>query len=122
MKNYRNLAVWAKAHQLTLTIYKMTATFPKDELFRLTSQIRRSCSSIPANIAEGYGRGSDGELLRFLNIAGGSASELDYHLLLARDIGLIDAEAYTQLELATNEVMRMLNGLIQKLKAESQKK
>jgi four helix bundle protein len=122
VKNYRNLAVWAKAHQLILNVYKMTATFPKDELFGLTSQIRRSCSSIPANIAEGYGRGSDGELLRFLNIAGGSASELDYHLLLAHDIGLIDAQAYAQLELATNEVMRMLNGLIQKLKTENYKK
>jgi four helix bundle protein len=122
VKNYRNLAVWAKAHQLILNVYKMTATFPKDELFGLISQIRRSCSSIPANIAEGYGRGSDGELLRFLNIAGGSASELDYHLLLAHDIGLIDAQAYAQLELATNEVMRMLNGLIQKLKTENYKK
>jgi len=83
MKDFRELKVWEKAHQLTLEVYKATTIFPKDELYGLTSQIRRACASIPANIAEGCGRRGDAEFARFLGIAMGSASELDYHLLLA---------------------------------------
>ena len=82
MRNYRDLQVWAKAHKLTLEVYGETKTFPQEERFGLTSQIRRSCASVPANLAEGCGQRSDGEMARFLQIAMGSGSELSYHLLL----------------------------------------
>ena len=91
MKDFRNLKVWEKSHQLALAVYKATSTFPRHELYGLTSQIRRACASIPANIAEGCGRSGDAELARFLQIAMGSASELEYHLLLARDLGFLPA-------------------------------
>lgn len=118
MKDFRQLAVWEKAHQLTLAVYQATGTFPKDELYGLTSQIRRASASIPANIAEGCGRNGDGELARFLSIAMGSASELDYHLLLAHDLNLIDSAIYQQLNQQLIEVKRMLNALIHKIKAD----
>ncbi len=89
MKDFKSLKVWHKAHQLTLLVYALTRTFPREEMYGLTSQIRRAAASIPANIAEGSGRRSDGELRRFLQIARGSASELEYHLLLARDLGFL---------------------------------
>ena len=89
MKDFHELKVWQKAHQLTLAVYRMTATFPREELYGLTTQLRRSCSSIPANLAEGCGRNGDAEFARFCCIAMGSASELEYHLLLARDLNLI---------------------------------
>ncbi len=119
MQDYRNLKVWERAHRLTLEVYKATALFPKDELYGLTSQIRRSCASIPANIAEGCGRDGDAEFARFLRIAMGSASELDYHLLLARDLNFLSGTAYEQLESELIEVRRMLNSFIQKLRANS---
>ena len=84
MRNYKDLHVWEKAHQLTLAIYKTTQAFPKDERFGLTSQVRRASTSIAANLAEGCGRRSDGEMVRFVQIAMGSGAELSYHLLLAR--------------------------------------
>ncbi len=115
MANYRDLKVWAKAHELSIAIYKATATFPKDEQYGLTSQIRRSCTSIPANVAEGYGRGSDAELARFLRIAMGSANELDYHLLLARDIDILDVSSYDRLVNQLDDVRRMLTVFIQRL-------
>lgn len=119
MRDFRGLKVWEKAHHLTLTIYKATTTFPKDELYGLTSQIRRSCSSIPANIAEGCGRSGDTELARFLQIAMGSASELEYHLLLAHDLHLLEHTDYEHLTNDVRQVKRMLTVFIQKLKAES---
>jgi len=119
VQDYRNLKVWERAHRLTLEVYKATALFPKDELYGLTSQIRRSCASIPANIAEGCGRDGDAEFARFLRIAMGSASELDYHLLLARDLNFLSGTAYEQLESELIEVRRMLNSFIQKLRANS---
>jgi len=97
MKDFRNLQVWERAHQLTLTVYKMTANFPAEERFGLTSQIRRCSASIGANIAEGCGKRGNGEFQRFLQIASGSASELDYHLLLARDLGFLRDEEYRKL-------------------------
>lgn len=118
MKDFRDLTVWQKAHQLTLAVYRHTASFPRDELYGLTTQLRRSSASIAANLAEGCGRNGDAELARFCSIAMGSASELDYHLLLARDLQLINAEDYTDLAQRTSEVKRMLTGLLQKLKAE----
>jgi len=90
MKNFKELNVWLKAHQLVLAVYQVTKSFPSDELFGLTSQMRRAAASIPANIAEGCGRSSDAEFARFLYISFGSASELEYHILLAHDLGMLN--------------------------------
>jgi four helix bundle protein len=86
MRDYRDLQVWTKAHRLALACYKGTQCFPFEERFGLTSQIRRAAASIPANLAEGCGRRSDGEMARYVQIAMGSGAELSYHLLLARDL------------------------------------
>ncbi len=115
MKDFKDLRVWTKAHSLTLGIYKATRGFPREELFGLISQIRRSASSIGANIAEGSGRRSDGELTRFLHIARGSAAEREYHLLLARDLELLSDIAHGLLAKQTDEVQRMLTSLIQQV-------
>jgi four helix bundle protein len=118
MKDFRELKVWQKAHELTLAVYRTTASFPREELYGLTSQVRRSSASIPANLAEGCGRNGDGDFARFCSIALGSASEVEYHLLLARDLNLIKPEEYAELAQRTTEVKRMLASLIQKLRAE----
>ena len=94
MKGFRNLQVWAKSHRLVLDVYRVTVGFPKAEIYGLTSQIRRAAASVPANIAEGCGRRGDAELARFCQMAMGSASELEYHLLLSRDLGFISTEEY----------------------------
>jgi four helix bundle protein len=117
MKDFRDIKVWQKAHDLTLEIYKATRSFPKDELYTLVSQIRRASVSIPANVAEGCGRGTDSELRQFLQIAMGSASELEYHLVLARDLGYLEATLYESLNDQVTEVKRMLASFILKLKA-----
>jgi four helix bundle protein len=122
VKNFRDLKVWSKSHQLTLAVYRAIRLFPKDELYGLTSQIRRSCSSIPANIAEGCGRGSDADLARFLQIAMGSASELEYHLLLACDLDLLPIHIHETLDSEVTEVKRMLTAFIQRLRAERSEK
>ena len=119
MRDFRKLQVWEKAHQLTLAVYKATATFPQTELYGLTNQIRRASTSIPANIAEGCGRDTVTELTRFLHIAAGSARELEYHLLLAHDLGFLPLAIYTDLHNNVTEIKRMLTSLTQKLKAES---
>jgi four helix bundle protein len=116
MRNYEDLQVWQKAHNLTLEIYKNTRCFPSEERFGLTSQIRRSCSSIGANLAEGCGRRSDGEMARFVQIAMGSGAELSYHLRLARDLDLLSQPSYDHLRSDLSEVMRMLSSLSQKVK------
>ena len=116
MRDFRNLQVWEKAHMLTLDVYKATASFPKDELYGLTSQIRRSSASIPTNIAEGCGRNGDAELSRFMTISMGSASELEYQLLLARDLGYLIQGNYPELHEKVTEVKRMLAGFIKTLK------
>jgi four helix bundle protein len=118
VKNFKELKVWQKAHTLTLAVYKNTRSFPKEELYGLTSQIRRSASSIPANIAEGCGRSGDAELGRFLNIALGSASELQYHLLLSHDLGLLDDLTHDRLADEVSEIKRMLASFIKKLRAD----
>jgi four helix bundle protein len=118
VKNFRDLKVWEKAHQLTLSIYRATAAFPTEEKYGLTSQLHRSATPVPTNIAEGCGRGGDQELARFLQIALGSASELEYQLLLCRDLGFLKNPVYEELEKPTVEVKRMLTSLIRKLKAE----
>jgi four helix bundle protein len=119
MKDFKKIKVWQKAHDLTLDIYKITRRFPKEELYGLTSQIRRGASSIPANIAEGCGRSGDAELSRFLQIAMGSASELEYHLLLAHDLGLLSVQSFNSLSNDVMEIKRMLASFIKKLKADS---
>ncbi len=115
MEDFKNLKVWSKAHTLTLRVYQQTRAFPKDELYGLTSQIRRSAASIGANIAEGCGRRSDPEMRRFVQIARGSASELEYHLLLARDLCLLRPDEFKILESGILEVQRMLAALVQRL-------
>ena len=117
MQDFRKLAVWNRAHQLTLSVYLETKSFPKDELFGLTSQIRRSSSSIGANIAEGCGRGTDQDFARFLQIAMGSASELECHLLLARDLSLISTEKHQLLETEVKGIKRMLAKFLIKVNA-----
>ena len=118
MKDFHELKVWQKAHQLTLAIYQITAVFPREELYGLTSQLRRCSSSIPANLAEGCGRNGDAEFARFCSIAMGSASELEYHLLLAKDLKLVKAKDYAELSQRATELKRMLTGLLQKLNAD----
>ena len=117
MEDFKDLKVWAKAHQLTLAIYGITQKFPKAELFGLTSQIRRASASIGANIAEGCGRRSDPEMKRFVQIARGSASELEYHLLLARDLQLVRVDEFRDLEANVLEIQRMLASLTHRLGA-----
>lgn len=117
MRDFRQLKVWAKAHRLTLEIYKNTARFPREKLYGLTSQLRRASSSIPANIAEGFGRGGNVELARFLQIGIGSAYEVEYHLLLAKDLNLFGPSIYQELEDRVIEVKRMLASLLVKVKS-----
>jgi four helix bundle protein len=119
MQNFRNLKVWEKAHALTLEIYKSSKTFPRDEMYGLTSQMRRASASIGANIAEGSCRRGDVDFARFLQMAAGSASELEYHLLLARDLDLLKIADYQRLSVEAVEVKRMLASLMQKLRADS---
>ena len=118
MKDFRNLTVWEKGHQLTLEAYKVTAKFPRQEQYGLTSQIRRCCASIPANIAEGCGRRGNAEFHRFLQIASGSASELDYHFLLSHDLGFLSDSDYRKLSQSLLELRRMLTSLIHKVDSE----
>ena len=118
MKDFRDLKVWAKAHNLALDSYKATNEFPKAEMFGITSQIRRAAVSVAANIAEGCGKRGNGEFQRFLNIATGSASELEYHFLLARDLHLFDETAYKRLSMSVVEVKRMLSALARKVESE----
>ena len=119
MQNFRDLKVWQRSHALTMDIYRATKGFPTEERYGLTSQMRRSCSSIPTNIAEGCGRSGANELRRFLDIAMGSASELEYQLLLTRDLGLLIEEQYIELNEKTCEIKRMLTAFIRKLKTEN---
>lgn len=119
MKSFRDLIVWKKSHELTLLVYEQTKTFPKEELFGLTSQIRRACSSIPANIAEGCGKSSNADFSRFLQIAFGSANELEYHLLLARDLNILDHRIHHNLEEKLIEIKKMLASLINKIRTEN---
>jgi four helix bundle protein len=122
MKNFRDLKVWHKAHSLTKNIYRVTSTFPREELYGLTSQIRRSCASVPTNIAEGCGRNTDVELARFLEISMGSASELEYLLLLTSDLEILNGEDHKDLTSELIEIKCMLASLIKRLRAEHNSK
>ena len=115
MRDFRQLQVWEKAHDLTLAMYAVTRQFPRDELYGLVSQMRRCSVSIGANIAEGCGKDSNVEFGRFLQIASGSVRELEYHLLLARDLGFVQAAKYVSLQGKINEVQRMLSSLINRV-------
>lgn len=116
MKDFRNLKVWEKAHHLTMGVYKGTQSFPKDEMYGLTSQLRRASSSVPTNIAEGCGRGSDADFKRFLQIAFGSASETEYLLLLAKDLKYLESGKTEMFFKNIIEIKKMLSSLISKLK------
>ena len=119
VKDFKSLTAWSRAHELTLKVYGATKGFPRDEAFGLRSQLRRACASIPANIAKGCGRSGDVELARFLTIAAGSASEVEYHLLLAHDLNYLSHADYGQLNGEVNELKRVLTAFIRKLKANS---
>lgn len=119
MRDFKTLKVWEKSHQLTLSIYKITSTFPKEELYGLTNQICRSCASIPANIAEGCGRSGEKELARFFQISMGSAFELEYHLLLANDLNFLNKLDYQSVNNNLIEIKKMLASFIEKLKTDS---
>ena len=118
MKDFHDLLVWQKAHRLTLSIYRATQSFPADERFGLTSQMRRSSSSVAANIAEGCGRGSDADFGRFLQLAMGSASETEYHIELARDLNYLSDDQSKDLTAQVQETKRMLSSFLKKLKAD----
>ena len=108
MRDFHKLVIWQRSHQLTLDVYKASKSFPNEELFGLTSQIRRAVSSIPTNIAEGCGRNSNKELAHFLQIALGSASEVEYELLLANNLGYINDIDYQALADETIAVRKMI--------------
>lgn len=116
MQDFKNLRVWQEAHQLALEIYRVTESMPEQERYGLTNQMRRAVASIPSNIAEGCGRDSDGEFRRFLQIAMGSASELEYQLLLARDLGMLERAVFDRATERLVGVKRMLNSFLKTLK------
>ena len=112
MRNYRDLQVWAKAHSLTLDLYRISRTFPREEMYGLTAQLRRAAASIGANLAEGCGRRTSSELARFVRIAMGSASELDYHLLLSRDLEFMTEDDFKRVTKNLVEVRKMLTSFL----------
>jgi four helix bundle protein len=112
VQDFRNLKVWEKAHQLTLAVYKASASFPSEEKYGLTSQLRRASSSIATNLAEGCGRDSNAQLKNFAQIAMGSASEVEYLLLLCKDLTFLDTIRYGLLDKSLTEIKRMLSSLI----------
>lgn len=118
MKDFRDLKIWRQAHRLTLEIYATTANFPSQERFGLISQLRRCSASIGANIAEGCGKRGNAEFQRFLQIASGSASELDYHLLLSHDLAFLNHEKYQELSTQLGCLRRMLTSLLKKVETE----
>jgi four helix bundle protein len=117
MRDFRELQVWRKSHEFVLDVYRGTSDFPPEERFGLTSQLRRAAVSVASNIAEGCGRGGERELGRYLNMAGGSASEVEYQLLLARDLGYLREDAHVQLDAQASEIKKMLNGFIKRLES-----
>ena len=122
MRNFRKLEVWKKAHELTLEVYRLTSDFPATERFGLSSQLQPASASIGANLAEGCGRQTDADFRRFVQMAAGSACEVEYHLLLSKDLGLISEDVQSKLDATINEVKRMLVGLTRYLDSESSQK
>jgi four helix bundle protein len=117
MRDFKKLEVWRRGHKLTLVIYEVTRAFPREELYGITSQMRRASAAISANVAEGCGRGSNADLARFLQIAFGSASELENHLLLARDLLLLQPADHKRLSEEVIEIQLMLASFIRSLSA-----
>lgn len=118
MQTHKNLTVWKKSMNLVILVYKASSQFPKEEVFGLTSQMRRSAVSIPSNIAEGHGRNSEKELIRFLYISLGSASEFETQLLIAQKLNYLDEEHFKTLNEFIAEIMKMLSALIRSKKVE----
>ena len=112
MRNYRELQVWSKAHSLTLELYRISRSFPRDEIYGITSQMRRAAVSVGANLAEGCGRRTGTELARFVRVAMGSARELDYHLLLCRDLGFMKNDDFERTATGLTEVRKMLTSFL----------
>lgn len=119
MKDFKNIEIWKRSHQLTLEIYRAAQQFPKEEMWGLTSQLRRAVASIPTNIAEGCGRRTNAELANFLNIASGSASEVEYEILLAKEVGYISTEQYESWTREISELRSMLAAYMKKLKTDN---
>ncbi|MYH81973.1 four helix bundle protein [Candidatus Poribacteria bacterium] len=119
MQSFKKLQVWEKSHDLTLKIYGVTSHFPREEIYGLTSQIRRACASIPTNIAEGCGRESSADFARFLQIAMGSASETEYLILLAHDLKYLTIDQYAELMDTTIRVKKMLTALVKNVRMNS---
>ena len=117
IETFRDLLAWQKAHALVLEVYKVTKQFPSEEKFVLVPQIRRSASSVPTNIVEGYKKRGQKEFLRFLNMSDGSLEETKYHLILGHDLGYIKSTEYNRLIQMCNEVGRLLSGLQRSLAA-----
>ncbi len=115
MADFRNLAVWQHSHRFSLDCYKATSTWPSQEQFGLTSQVRRAAVSVGANIAEGSGRGTDRDFARFLRIALGSANELESLLLVAEALGYLSPDSHVNLHRSNREIRKMLTGLIKTL-------
>lgn len=115
MRNYKKYQVWELAHEVTLEVYKITKVFPKSEVYGITSQLRRASSSVAANIAEGCGRESQAEFRRFLIIANGSATEVEYFLLLSYDLKIVEEESYKSLMNKVVTLNKKLNNLIVKI-------
>ncbi len=118
MRDFKELKVWQKAHRFVLDVYRQSKSFPPDERFGLTAHLRKSSTSIPSNISEGCGREGEKELAHFFSIAAGSASESEYQLLLARDLGYLHHDAHPRLDGQVTEVRRMLHSFIRKLRAD----
>lgn len=117
MQNYKDLKVWEKAHLFTLKVYECTKAFPKEELYSLTNQLRRSASSIPANIAEGCGKNTNLDFAHYLNIALGPANESEYFLILCKDLTYLKENLFNTLFNIINEVKGMLIALINKVRS-----
>ncbi len=115
MRDFKGLVVWQRAHRLTLNVYRATEAFPRREQYGLTDQIRRACVSIPANIAEGCGRRSQRDFARILQVSIGSANEVEYHLLLARDLGYLEDDTHSDFASDLGEVRQMLSSLLRKV-------
>jgi four helix bundle protein len=121
LKDFKELKVWQKAYEFSLSVYLISKSFPREEIYGLTSQLRRATVSIGANIAEGCGRRTDGEFARFLQIARGSSSEVEHHLLLARDLKFMPQSVYADLERKLAEVQRMLTSLVSVIQEKTSK-
>jgi len=119
MQNYKDLKVWEKAHRFTLTVYEVVKLFPKEEIYSLTNQLRRSASSIPANIPEGCGKNSQPEFAHYLTIALGSANESEYFLILSKDLKYLDQKNFNTLSTIINEIKAMLITLVNKVRGKA---